>query len=153
MVNTYWDGKQGRFKSHWELLREREIADEKALTEQGKKPAFVVPRNIVDDWTGQRFLEPCYGAYPCPLPKEERDKKALVQLDAEVEAPPNRDPMDPNLADVDNIIQRLKKRMLRKKLKNQELSSETIQREESTKLLLLPSSTIQEMMMLRSKEL
>lgn len=76
LVRTHYDPAQGRFKSHWEVLHEREVAQDKANAEQANKPAFVLPKNIIDDWTGQRFLEPCYGHYPCP-PKPE-EKKSLL---------------------------------------------------------------------------
>ena len=64
----------------------------------------MLPKNIVDDWTGSRFLEPCHGAYPCPAANQ--DKKSLVQIDSELEAEPH----DPSLADVDTIMNRYKKK-------------------------------------------
>jgi hypothetical protein len=80
LVRNHWDPVNKRIKSHWEVLHEREIADDKRIEQQSKLPAFVLPNNIVDDWTGQKYLEPCHGAYPCP-----DDKKTLVQLNSEIE--------------------------------------------------------------------
>lgn len=59
LVRTYWDPKAGRFKSWYEVMLEKERAEDKALEAQSKKPAFVLPANIIDDWTGQKYLEPC----------------------------------------------------------------------------------------------
>lgn len=89
------------------MLHEQEVDETKRLEEQAKRPAFVLPRNIVDDWTGQRFLEPCHGQYPCPA-----ERKALLQLDAELQT----DPMDPSLADVDKIMDRYKEKDARAEL-------------------------------------
>lgn len=97
-----------------------EAAEDKRLEAEAKKPAFVLPHNIIDDWTGQRYLEPCQGKEPCDEVKpsliqqsalkpaaaaagaKPAAAKTLVQVDASVDV--SADPYDPNLADVQKIM-------------------------------------------------
>lgn len=102
LVNSHYDPVNGRFKSHWEVLRDQEISEEKALEAASKKPAFVLPNNIVDDWTGSRYLEPCHGRVPCD--EVVQPHKNLIQLDASLDM--EADPFDPALSDVQKIMDR-----------------------------------------------
>lgn len=89
---------------------EKDEAAEAKLEREGPAKVYAVPDSVLDDWTGTRFAEniKCYGK-PCP---------SLVQLDdggLEDETTPKRssnpgsDPFDPNLADVDRIMDRYAK--------------------------------------------
>jgi len=112
IVNEHWDPKKQVFKSHWQVLHDREEAENKAREESEKKGGFQLPRNIINDWTGQRFLEPCLGAYPCP------PKYSNLQLESEVQ----NDPFDPDYADVNKIIKRYKEQDAKEELYNNRMA-------------------------------
>jgi len=94
------------------------MAEEAELERRKNIPAFRVPPGIVDDWTGQRYVDeaPCWGKEkPCPKLEDIRAaQQTLVQLEG--------DPYDPNWSDVDKIIKRYKLADQEKELQAQKMT-------------------------------
>jgi len=88
LIFNHYEPTTGRFKSPYELAWEHDMAEEAALEANKNKPAFKVPDSVINDWTGQKFVDnmPCYGNSPCPK------EVSLLQMKA--------DPFDPELSDV-----------------------------------------------------
>ena len=73
IVYHYYDPARGRFMNPLELEGERMRKEEIEQQEAMKRPPFVVPDSVMDDWTGSKFLNNwwCYGHDPCP-PRESK---------------------------------------------------------------------------------
>ena len=102
-----------------ERMRKEELEEMAAR----KRPPFVVPDSIQDDWTGTRFLHNwwCYGNDPCP-PRESKvqlSDESLIEVEAEA------DPYDPDLADVRKIMDRYAKKDHEKELYTKEHGNDT----------------------------
>lgn len=110
LVSNYYDPVKGRWKSHWEVMEEEQNAIDAAIEAWYRGGGYTNPHNIIDDWTGSKYLEPCHGHYPCQQSltqhhkKHHHHRKNLVQLDSSIE------PYDPNLADVEKIMDRYKQK-------------------------------------------
>ena len=75
LVYDRFDPNQGRFKNEWEVKADKIRDEEHRLREAANKPAFKVPDSLIDDWTGQRFVNhnlcdghPCTDEQPRPIP-------------------------------------------------------------------------------------
>lgn len=66
LVNDHYDPKEKRFRSGWEFLDAQEKEEQRKEDEYWSRPYFTLPKNFIDDWSGDRFLQPCQGEYPCP---------------------------------------------------------------------------------------
>ena len=58
IVFNRFDHDNGRFKSELEVLVDKEKADAAAKEAAANKPAFQVPDDIINDWTGTKFVNP-----------------------------------------------------------------------------------------------
>jgi hypothetical protein len=54
---TDWIGGTGAFRNQFDVKAEEEYKLEKDLEETSKKPAFKVRSDMVNDWTGQKYVE------------------------------------------------------------------------------------------------
>lgn len=130
-MNKYIEKGTGRFKTPFEVANEKAKKDQEDFEKAMKVKKFRVPDNMLNDWTGDRFMEHPFGLKPedqRPGFSQSYGARiggiALVQLDMdnvgggrglEDENTPKRspypgsDPYDPNLADVDKIFERYEK--------------------------------------------
>ena len=109
IIFDHWNHDTQKFIHPEQIAMEKEEAEEARIARDGPGKKFTVPDWLVDDWTGTRFAENilCYGKSPCPAapidyPKKAEDS-ALTLLDP---LNPGSDPMDPNLSDVQKIMDR-----------------------------------------------
>ena len=60
-ATQYLDKSTGRFKTPFEVETEKAIALQKNLEAAAQVKRFVVPDNMINDWTGGRYVKNPYG--------------------------------------------------------------------------------------------
>jgi len=69
LIHKHFDPFTGSFKSPYQIAWDKEMAEEAELERNKDKPAFKVPESVIDDWTGQKYVDNmhCHGKdKPCP---------------------------------------------------------------------------------------
>ena len=85
LARSHIDALTGRFITPWERALNFEAAEEARLNEAATKPAFKVKDEMINDWSGDRFLTPTHGCFGGPC---EKKLQSLVQDDADID--PNK---------------------------------------------------------------
>jgi len=109
---NHYDSKEQRFKTAHEVAFDKEVEQERKMQAAWERGYHPVPENLINDWTGQKWVDTadCWGAEPCPMPKGDGKQRfpvpesARVQLQDSALMQTEADPFDPNWADTEAII-------------------------------------------------
>jgi hypothetical protein len=129
IVSRYYDANTQRFKHPTEVEHAAAESSDKAEKAAAMGAPYVVPESVLDDWTGQRFVNASFE-------QEKKKKKSLAQVarssliqihsnidseavvdeNAELDLESLVDPLDPTLADTDTIMKRYEQEDAEKEL-------------------------------------
>ena len=63
-AELYIEKSTGRFKTPFEVANEKAVKDQEEFEKAMKVKKFRVPDNMLNDWTGHRFMEHPFGVPP-----------------------------------------------------------------------------------------
>ena len=127
-TELYIEKNTGRFKTPFEVANEKAVKDQEDFEKAMALKKFKVPGNMLNDWTGNRFMEHPFGVPPedqrpgfsqsyaahiggVSLLQINEDGRGLEDENTPRRSPyPGSDPFDPNLADVDRIMERYERK-------------------------------------------